>query len=45
MLLELTKENEQLRCQQMEEETRRQCERMLIDAENQVKQYEEEKTQ
>lgn len=37
--------NVQTRCQQMEEETRRKCERMLIEAENQVKQYEEEKTQ
>ena len=37
--------NVQTRCQQMEEETRRKCERMLIDAENQVKHYEEENTQ
>lgn len=37
--------NVQTRCQQMEEETRRKCERMLIDAEKQVKHYEEENTQ
>lgn len=37
--------NVQTRCQQMEEETRRKCERMLIDVENQVKHYEEENTQ
>lgn len=35
--------NTQLHCRQMEEETKRKCKQMLIDAENQVKQYEQEK--
>lgn len=35
--------NTQKRCKWMEEDTKKKCEQMLADAENHVKQYEEEK--